>query len=359
MAPQNCLSCIALSAGSIFLRLFAVSRFLSGWPRRAVGKEMVYDPELESFKTGIDLRVYAASRGYQLSVRDSWRGSAVMRHPNGDKIIIKLGIDAHYIYFSVRDDRDNGTIIDFLQNRDRQLTLGSIRKELRPWLGPPTRSLPLFAPLVKTSKNRLKVEAAFAGTEEARRHAYLEDERAIPVALLESGRFIGRIRKDARGNAVFPHFDAGGLCGFELKNAGFTGFAAGGTKGLWLSHAIPEDWRLVVCESAIDALSHAALFADERTRYASLGGKPNPAQTELIRAAATRMPAGAQIVAAFDADSTGRELAELVRRAVELTGRADLGFEIHEPHGVKDWNDQLRRKGQAPLPSRTGEPPVA
>ena len=46
-----------------------------------------------------------------------WRGSAVMRHTNGDKIIIKRDTDAHYVYFSVRDYGDHGTIIDFVQRR--------------------------------------------------------------------------------------------------------------------------------------------------------------------------------------------------------------------------------------------------
>jgi hypothetical protein len=33
-----------------------------------------------------------------------------MRHPaTHDKIIIKRDTDGHYVYFSVRDDRDNGS----------------------------------------------------------------------------------------------------------------------------------------------------------------------------------------------------------------------------------------------------------
>jgi len=146
---------------------------------------------------------------------------------------------------------------------------------------------------------------------------------------------------------VFPHFDAEGLSGYELKNVEFTGFASGGSKGLWLSHEFPDDRRLIFCESAIDALSHAALFPDNHARYASIGGKPNPQQPELIRAAAARMPQGSEIVAAMDADADGRKLAEIVRQAVELTGRSDLRFVAQEPLGFKDWNDQLRAK---PLP---------
>ena len=42
-----------------------------------------------------------------------------MRHSNGDKIVVNRGADGHYVYFSVRDDDDNGSIIDFVQRRDR------------------------------------------------------------------------------------------------------------------------------------------------------------------------------------------------------------------------------------------------
>jgi hypothetical protein len=64
----------------------------------------MFDPELESFKTAIDLRAYAASQGYVLDRKESWRGSAVMRHAGGDKVIIKRDADGHYVYFSVRDE---------------------------------------------------------------------------------------------------------------------------------------------------------------------------------------------------------------------------------------------------------------
>jgi hypothetical protein len=40
-----------------------------------------------------------------------------MRHANGDKIIVSRAADGHYVYYSVRDGRDNGTIIDLLEHR--------------------------------------------------------------------------------------------------------------------------------------------------------------------------------------------------------------------------------------------------
>ena len=319
----------------------------------------MFDPELEEFKRTIDLRIYAAALAFVLDKRESWRGSAVMRHPNGDKIIVKLnGADGHFVYFSVRDERDNGTIIDFVQNRLR-LSLGAVRKELRPWIGAPPVALAAFPPLRPSSRDRLRVEAEFAKMQDALRHPYLENERALPASLLELPRFAGRIRIDARGNAVFPHWDLDGLSGFEIKNAGYTGFSSGGTKGLWLSHEFPDDNRLVVCESAIDALSHAVLFPDEHARYASIGGKPNPVQPELIRAAAARMPLKSKIVAGTDADEDGVKLAEMIREAVQLSGRDDLAFVFHEPVGAKDFNDVLRLRPKPTLPLRAEEPSIA
>ena len=321
----------------------------------------MFDAELEEFKR-IDLRAYAAGQGYQLDRKESWRGTSVMRHPvTNDKVVIKLGMDGHYVYFSVRDERDNGSIIDFVQNRQK-LSLGAVRKELRPWIGQPPVAVPAFPSLPKTEKDRMKVEAAYARMQDAiDGHAYLERERALPPALLARDRFAGRVRRDERGNAIFPHFDAAGLCGFEIKNKGFTGFSSGGSKGLWLSNEQLQDNRLVISESAIDALSHAVLFpdADDRSRYASIGGKPNPVQPELIRAAAARMPSGSEIVAAMDADAEGAKLAGVVRKAVELSGRADLRFVIQEPFGFKDFNDQLRAKVKASVPRNPAEPSVA
>jgi len=154
------------------------------------------------------------------------------------------------------------------------------------------------------------------------------------------------------GNAVFPHFDAAGLCGYEIKNRGFTGFAAGGEKGLWFSHARPDDRRLVLAESAIDTLSHATLFPDveDHARYASLGGKPNSQQPGLIQATITRLPEGSAIVAAFDADQAGRLLVEVVRMAVANiaaeTGRTDLILKVHLPaQEGEDWNQVLQNAG--------------
>lgn len=310
------------------------------------------DPELEAFKSNIDLQVYAASLGYERDRRESSRCSTIMRRrADDDKIIIKLNADGHFLYFSVRDDDDNGSIIDFLQNRQR-MDIGEVRKNLRPWIGKPiASSLPHFAPLEKSSRDRGLVEVQYAQTADAPRHPYLEQERCLPPCLLSNARFLGRVRIDERGNAIFPHFDQEGVCGFEKKNHGYTGFARGGEKGLWFSHVRKSDLALAICESGIEALSHAVLHPDGNTRYASIGGEMNHKQPELIKAAIAKMPAGSRIVAAFNADSEGRKFAGRLEEYVRVVGREDLGFITHEPSALKDWNEQLCRIPQTSFPT--------
>jgi hypothetical protein len=244
----------------------------------------------------------------------------------------------------VRDDRDNGTVIERRQN----LSLGAVRQILRPWIGRPATSSQ-FPKLKSAGPDRMRVEGAYRRMVDAQRFPYLEHERCVPAALLLSPRFAGRMRTDSRGNTVFPHFDAAGLCGYEIKNCGFTGFAAGGQKGLWFSHTQPADRRLILTESAVDALSYAALFpdAEDQTRYASLGGKPSLRQRALVQATIAKLPAGAEIVAAFDADDAGRQMVEVIREAVASVagrgGRSDLILKSQLPAKEgEDWNQVLQ-----------------
>jgi Toprim-like/Protein of unknown function (DUF3991) len=304
------------------------------------------DTELEAFKREIDLRQFAVSLGYEIDRRESWRGSTVLRR-GADKIVVKRNGNGHYVFFSVRDDRDNGTVIDFLQGR-QNLSLGEVRQILRPWIGRPA-IFSQFSKLEPAGADRMRVEGAYRRMAHAQRFPYLEHERCVPAAVLLSPRFAGRMRIDCLGNTVFPHFDASGLCGYEIKNCGFTGFAAGGQKGLWFSHTQPADRRLVLTESAIDALSYAALFpdAEDQTRYASLGGKPSSRQTALIQATIARLAAGAEIVAAFDADDAGRQLVEVIREALASVagkrGRSDLIVKSQLPvQEGEDWNQVLQ-----------------
>jgi hypothetical protein len=313
------------------------------------------DEELDDFKTHINLSEYAAAQGYVLDRRASSKNSVIMRSSAGDKIVIARAADQHWIYFSVRDERDNGSIIDFVKHR-QHCSLGGARQELRPWLGGArqlARPHPdLFAQeIAQITRDRARVLLALARMKPLLRHRYLEEERCLPAALLKAPRFAGKLKVDFRANAVFPHADQDGPCGYEIKNRTFTGFAPGGEKGLWFSAASTGDTRLVIAESGIDALSHAALHPDAHARYASTGGAMNPSQPALIRAAIARMGQGSRIVIATDNDEGGRDLADQIEALARETGRADLIIVRDLPPGAgQDWNDVLKARATVSAP---------
>jgi hypothetical protein len=303
----------------------------------------MHDHELHRFKTDIHLVHFAVDRfGYQRDWRESSASSHVLRHPvTDDKIVVRKDRDGHWTYFSVRDDRDHGTIVDFVQKRGGHRSLGSVREELRQWLG-------TERPLVdyvqaRPPRDRTLPAQVFAAARFTASCAYLH-ARGLRRETLGDLRFAGTWAHDARGNALFVHRDdAGAVTGFEVKNVGFTGFAAGGTKSAWQSIARRDDRALVITESAIDALSHHQLHPDRReaTRYLSTAGAPSGAQFELLERIFSRLPPASTVVAAVDADEKGRELASRIESLVGCV--PNVAFRRDAPDGVKDWNDVLRR----------------
>jgi hypothetical protein len=300
--------------------------------------------ELDRFKRHVSLLEFAISKGYRLDKRESSLSSKVLRHePTDDKLVVGRARDGHWQYFSVRDSADNGTIIDFLQRRERK-TLGQIRHELREWTHT-TREFQVPAShreVAPTTRDRALIALEVARAEAVTAHPYLVRERALQPETLNAERFRGtwKVAVASHGNVLFLHHDERGLCGFEIKNRGFTGFAKGGEKGIWLSNSRATDTRLVIAESAIDALSYHQLRPSEHTRYVSVAGALNRHQPDLLERAMARMRAGSTIVAGTDNDKAGHELAQRIR---ELGAKhADLRFERHVPEVGKDWNDQLR-----------------
>jgi hypothetical protein len=317
------------------------------------------DRELLQLKQ-VDLRQYAASVGFVIDKRESSRGSTVMRRDH-EKLIISRKPDGVYTWWDTHSE-GRGTIIDFVKREKPGLNLGGVRKELRAWLGLPAPAFPEMPVLLPTSPDLAEVRRRYFGMSVPLSHPYLEDERAIPATVLLNWRFAGRFRIDQYGAAVFPHFDIENeVCGYEIKNRrGFTGFAPGGRKGIWLSNTRADDRRLILAESSIDAISHAVLFEDPIARYGSIGGRPTSLQLEIVRKLLLAMPESAEIVAAMDADQAGRELANLIESVYRVCGRGDLTFRRHEPDSAEDWNDLLKaRRNNPPLPASSPEPRVA
>ena len=66
--------------------------------------------EIEVFKIDINLSEYAASLGYLKDRKKSSRNCCVMKRGQGDKIIVGKGNEGHWIYYTIGNDQDSGSI---------------------------------------------------------------------------------------------------------------------------------------------------------------------------------------------------------------------------------------------------------
>ena len=294
--------------------------------------------ELERFKGEINLVEFAQSLGYEVIKKESSRACSVMKR-GGDKIVVATDeADGHGIYFNVGDQADSGSVIDFAQRR-LDGNLGVIRKELRGWCYTPKAPSPKRRPPEgrperpePVGRDRAELLAKWARMT-LYAGSYLTEQRGLDPKLIAAWR----VRQDERGNALFAHYDAIAMSGWESKNKEWTGFAAGGQRGLGMAVlGGPTVTCIVVTESSIDSISYCQLDHRPGTAYASLGGTLSDKQRELLSDAMRRYPA-AQVIAATDADEAGDAMAaRILQLAPDRVTR-------HRPPGLhKDWNDALR-----------------
>lgn len=285
--------------------------------------------ELERFKIELNLADIAAWYGYAVDRKESSRASLIMRRASdGDKIVVATAHDGHGIYCSVRNPADNGSVLDFVMQRDK-VSLGHARKILRPWLAV-SATIPKPVPILRDQADIITQWHRLTPY----RGGYLEGRGILPRTL---DAFAAHVRVDERGNVAFRHNDRNGVTGWELKNKGFTGFSSGGKKALFACRIGTEPPaphpRVVIAESAIDAMSFYQ-FDSAPGLFLSFAGALSNDQRALLADVLTRYP-DAEILAATDTDHDGETFAALIQSLRPDARRA------RSPHG-KDWNDALR-----------------
>lgn len=169
---------------------------------------------------------------------------------------------------------------------------------------------------------------------------YLSVQRALPVDLIDSLIGSDVLYADHRANAVFLLLGKANLpVGAELRGSGprvWRGMAPGSRKDLgffsaplpsWLSAQAAGPAGIILCESAIDALSCFALYPDHRC-LSTAGARPDPPW--LVDFMATGLP----VFCGFDADATGEAMAQAMMAR-------HPGIQRLRP-SEHDWNDTLR-----------------
>ena len=163
---------------------------------------------------------------------------------------------------------------------------------------------------------------------------YLYDRRRLPAALLEPLIADGSLYADMRGNAVFLLLGKEGEpVGAEIRGTAYTpwrGMAPGSRKDLgYFSVPVLEPAAIILCESAIDAVSCLAL--KYRTLCISTAGaRPNPLWLESL------LQSGKPVCCGFDADPTGDEMARAMIATHPTVTRLRPS--------LKDWNEVLKRR---------------
>ena len=298
------------------------------------------DFELDSFKR-MDFVGFVGTMGYTVDEVESSRTSFVLRDGTGDKLIAKVNEHGHWVYFSVRDPADNGTIVDFIQHRTGE-SLGHVKKQIRGH-SRHNPSLPI-ARLVEPSTAesgqgnegfRKKVAAVWNAATPGVPDYLLS--RGLSRLTMTAGLFLDTFRTDRKGNVVFPHWDRLGMCGYELRNTGFKSFGADTKKGLWYSKNLCFASSIIICESSIDCLSHYQIHGGD-SGYVSLGGTIGNMQRDLLTGLFVKAHRrSASVIIATDNDVAGEQFFE----QLQLLSPFAL---MRQTPVRKDWNDDITGK---------------
>ncbi len=168
---------------------------------------------------------------------------------------------------------------------------------------------------------------------------YLLVQRALPALLVDFLIQAGSLYADPRANAVFvlrssDHIPVGAELRGTMAHA-WRGMAPGSKKDLGffsLPAGSTPTQTIVLCESAIDAISCFALHPQHRC-LSTAGARPNPCWLGPLLAQ------GCHVFCGFDTDSTGEAMA---RAMIDIHPAIQR---LAPPH--HDWNDTLRSLSQS------------
>lgn len=187
-------------------------------------------------------------------------------------------------------------------------------------------------------------------TDLSRTMHYLHNGRGLSIASLEKLTAEGRLSQEGKtGNAVFKIFDENGLLvGAEkvgTSNVRFKSFDKGAADGYGFEIVSGKPANTYFFESAIDAISFADLYPEQRDyRLVSMAGVKPSVVTETMKRYAISPE---NIYLCTDNDKAGNEFAEKLIARYPAMKRVT-------PNGAKDWNDILQ--GRMNKMKRYGNP---
>ncbi|RNI24099.1 toprim domain-containing protein [Rufibacter latericius] len=338
----------------------------------------------EDFRQEISIIELATANGYHHEVKKGSRTPVFFNPQTNDRIIILNPTNpGNQGYWNPEDDTDKGSLINFVKrrlgtlfpqnsNRNENANVNAILYQY------------LKLPEPARQQNRQLVDTGTLHNIEA--HQFLIDyyqlkplykkdffrERGISLETLEKPEFIGRIYNvqyqdpakpgPVYTNVAFPYHLAHDtrMVGLEIRNRDYKAHAEGSDRsnGVWHSNMPHKLDRIVLVESALDALSYQELRKPQNTLYISYGGNLTSHQIQTIKElkAKGNTDPDFQYVTANDNDKKGayydlmflRELAAEKfpsQRLANPKNSLKLAFSsLHtEPGALVDLADRLMR----------------
>ena len=274
-----------------------------------------------------------------------------LRNDVDDKIVVTRNDNGHYIYFNPENDRDKGTIFDFIENRrsGKDFSMSYAKKVIYDFDGNLNKNyikasgIKLLPRSNKDDYN--KVQAYFKKLPALNNTDFLES-RGISKELLYSPVCKNRIynenynddlNKRSYINTVFPLYgynekSESVVLGFERRNSEFKGAFQGSLKSasIWVS-AFEKGKPVtdfVVSESPLDSLSYAEIKKDWRSAnnvYAATSGSAWDGHIDLYQKTINNLKPD-NLILANDNDCAGE------RFNCKILGRLDLSKYVDEEY---------------------------
>ncbi|AQW80374.1 putative TOPRIM domain protein [Campylobacter pinnipediorum subsp. pinnipediorum] len=298
------------------------------------------------------------NNGYYEKRNKSSRNYKTLTNDQDDTIVISRQTNGHYLYFNPSDNDDRGNIYNFAKNRgveirelinSDRININELKSNIKP--------------IETTNQSNKKVIEDFKKLPTIANNSFLVAKRKIDLQILNSFSMLKQDEKYA--NAIVPSYTYKSFRNRE-KEIGFliqTGSVSylsrplskdrqgnpydkpikqlcNGNKGLEILKGDDSQKNLknfkyiVICESAIDALSYCELkkLNLKETILCSTNGQISSSQKEVF-SYLNEKATNANIILAFDNDKKGIEFNGIVK---EIIPRAVTDKAI-----LKDFNDDL------------------
>ena len=260
---------------------------------------------IRQYKSDINIASYLASLGYEADRAHYSRNWPVMINEttNHRVIIGKSKSDGSFIYYNPEDDKDKGSIIDFMaKHQGYNLSERDDWKRLHQTLGELVGNAGYtqndhIRPRTIQSHTRESAVAQYFKLDPLTQTDFLEHDRKLTLQTIFSPEFERKIfNKDyvdktfetAGKNTTFPVENENGITGVINRNTTWNQMQGSKDNSIWVSNILPgvQVKQLFITEAPIDAMSYHQLHPPKQAGemlYVATAGNLSAGQPATIQ----------------------------------------------------------------------------